>query len=231
MSPTWPPAGVHPVPIATLLRDARAEAARPGSRVSNRWKESLEQLASLRQSLVRLSATGSYSPAAYIKARGFVVLAHSVLEDYLEGMSLEVVDGAIKRWDADDRARTALVALLRYTSNSKVPEKFDGGPWGIRTAVKASRREFRGWVEQNNGIKEKDILRLLLPTGLKESDMGTSWLADMSELGSLRGRVAHKGMPPGATHPVDPKDATDTVEKVLPTLCRIDSKLIALRDE
>lgn len=220
-----------PVSVAVLLRGAKAESKKSDPRISTRWLESLEELALLRTTLIKVNATGSYPASAYVKARGFVVLAHGVIEGYVEGIALEVVDGAIKGFESDDKARTALLALLLYGHDGSVPDAFSGGPWGVRAALKTSRQRLRDWTEANNGIKEKDVLRLLLPTGLKESDMGSTWLTAMSELGELRGRVAHKGVPPGASHPVDPKDAADSVEKVLTTLCRLDSKLVALRDE
>lgn len=227
----WPPTGSTSASIIVLLGGARKESKKPTPQISTRWLESLEELALLRKTLIKVDATGSYSGAAYVKARGFVVLAHGVIEGYLEGIALEVVDGAIKRFMSDDKARTALLALLLYGHDGPVPDTFSGGPWGVRAALKTSRQRLRDWTEANNGIKEKDVLRLLLPTGLKESDMGSVWLAAMSELGELRGRVAHKGVPPGASHPVDPKDAVDSVEKVLTTLCRLDARLVALRDE
>lgn len=227
----WPPTASVPATISTLARAANKEAGRPTPKVSARWVDSLRQLADLRATLIRVSPTGAYAPSSYVKARGFVVLAHGVLEAYLEGIALEVVDSSIKNFNLDGRARTSLLALLGYAHDGTVPVSYSGGPWGVREALKASRQTLRNWTETNNGIKEKDLLRLLLPTGLKESDMGVAWLSDMSDLGSLRGRVAHHGMAPGAAHPIDPKDAVDHVEKVLPTLCRLDSKLVLLRDE
>lgn len=227
----WPPSGMVTRPISELVhRGRRAASARPAV-LSARWLESLEQLAALRSALIRIDPLGSYGGAAYIKARSFVVLAHAVLEDYVEGICVEVVDGAIKSFETDGRPRTALMALLRYAAGGDVPHSYVGGPWGLRASLNDSRQVLHAWTRQNNGIKQKDVLRLLLPTGLKESDMGPLWLAAMDALGELRGRVAHRGLPPGAVTPVDPKDALDQVEAVLGTLSRIDSKLVALRDE
>jgi hypothetical protein len=172
-----------------------------------------------------------YRPAEYARARAFVVLSHAVIEDYLEGMALEVVDKCVRAFGADSRPRTSLLALLSYGTRADVPSAFSGGPWGVRTLLTDSRQVLRGWTEANNGVTAKDVLRLLLPVGVKESDMGSVWLQSMDDLGSLRGRVAHKGNPPGAHAPVDPHDALDHVARVLPTLCRLDSRMCALRDE
>jgi hypothetical protein len=226
----WPPAGTRN-PLHKLARAAAAEAAAPTPTVSARLADSLAQLQVLRSTLVSISATGAYSPGAYIKARAFVVLAHGVIEEYLEGICLEVVDAALNAFNADGKARVALLALLHYTGTGEVPDSYVGGPWGIRKGLKGSRQVLFQWAEKNNGIKEKDVLRLLLPAGLKETDMTSGWLAAMSDLGEMRGFVAHRGHPQRAQTPVDPKDALDHVEAVVDTLCRIDAKLVMLRNE
>jgi hypothetical protein len=101
------------------------------------------------------------------------------------------------------------------------------GPWGIRNLLKDTRQVLRSWTEANNGVKAKDVLRLLLPVGVKETDMGSTRLQHMDDLGELRGRVAHHGNPPEAQAPVDPHDALDDLTRVLPTLCRLDTRMCA----
>lgn len=160
-----------------------------------------------------------------------MVLSHAVLEEYFEGICLEVVDAGIKAFKTDDRPRTSLLALLSYAAPGSVPAEFSGGPWGLRTQLTDGRQVLRQWAENNNGVKAKDLLRLLLPAGLKESDMGSAWLQHMDELGEMRGAVAHHGNPAGAKSLVDPGDALNHVERVLPTISRLDSRLCALRDE
>jgi hypothetical protein len=229
-TPRWPPLGTK-VHLRLLTKEAAVAASKATPSPSSRLVDALGQLEELRVTLIRINPTGIYTPGAYIRAGAFVVLAHSVIEDYLEGICLEVIDGALNAFMADGRARTAILALVHYTDSRSVPESNPGGPWGLRQGAKSCRQILFGWTKMNNGLKEKDVLRLLLPTGLKESDMTSRWLAAMSALGEMRGRVAHRGHIARAQTPIDPQDALDTVEAVAATLCRIDAKLVALRDE
>jgi hypothetical protein len=225
----WPPQGAGL--SLSQITAAAAAAATSASTVSDRLVDTLRQLEELSSALLAINPTATYARDEYLKARAFVVLAHGVIEDYLEGICLEVVDGALKSFNADGRPRTALLALVHYTGTGAVPDSYGGGPWGLRQGLGASRQRLFKWAADNNGIKEKDVLRLLLPTGLKETDMTGAWLEAMSDLGEMRGRVAHRGHPLRAQTPVDPKDALDHIEAITPTMCRLDAKLVALRDE
>lgn len=225
----WPPSGAS-LPLDQIAK-AATEAATSASGVSDRLVDALRQLQELSSALLTINSTATYTRDEYIEARAFVVLAHGVIEDYLEGICLEVIDGALKSFNSDGGARTALLALVHYTGTGVVPDSYGGGPWGLREGLVASRQRLFQWADNNNGIKEKDVLRLLLPTGLKETDMTSAWLAAMSNFGEMRGRVAHRGHPQRAQTPVDPEDALDHIEAITSTLCRLDAKLVALRDE
>jgi hypothetical protein len=226
---SWPPTGG--VDISTLTRGAKRDQRSAYPTVSDRCVAALDQIDELRRRLIRTNPTGSYTALEYIKARAFVVLSHGAIEDYLEGICIEVVDAAIASFQADSKPRTALMALLHYGGHGDPGIVSTGGPWEIREALKRSRKQLLAWRDSNNGVKQADVLRLLLPVGLKESDMGATWLQTMSELGELRGAVAHHGHGPTARNPLDVKDALVKVQVVLPTLCRVDARLVALRDE
>lgn len=230
MTTTWPPVG-DGYSLQQLASASSTAASSTPATVSTRFVDTLHQLQELRSTLISISKTGSYAPSAYLKARAFIVLTHGVIEEYLEKICLEVVDGALAAFSVDDKPRTALMALLHYTGVGDIPDAFGGGPWGIRKGLTTGRKVLFHWADANNGIKEKHLLRLLLPTGLKETDMGNQWLSAMSDFGEMRGRVAHYGHANRAQTPVSPNDALGQVQAVTPTLCRIDSKLVALRDE
>jgi hypothetical protein len=228
----WPPPLNSVNTISQLHANAAAALSVSPSIVSERMIDGLEQLVELEAELLPVvDPTGTYSDQQYIRTRSFTVLAHGVIEDYIEGICLEVIDSCINSFNADDKPRTALLGLLTYASNEEVGDELRSGRWGIREALDRARKTLDWRKRHNNGIKEKDILQLLLPTGLKESDMSTAWLRSMDEFGELRGTVAHKGRPPGAPRVVDPGDVRKLMDAVLGTLCRLDSKLVMLRDE
>lgn len=177
---------------------------------------------------------GQYSPAEYTDARAFVVLSHGVIEEYLERASLEVVDTALQSFDKDGKPRTALLSLLAHSpSATRVPpETHTGGSWLVGQHLHTARQALWSVVHRNHGLTERHLLSLLLPSGIRESELGAEWLQQMTNLGDTRGRVAHgSSRPPGAETPLDPGDAAQCVLVVLPGLCRVDSRLLQLRDE
>jgi len=228
---SWPPPLGQQPPVSALATAANTARVLNPPTASDRIALLLRELSTLRRQFIVVRQPPVYTDAEFARARAFVVLSHGAIEDYLEGIALEVVDKGIQAFRSDGRARTSLLALLGYGIKVDVPSSFSGGPWGMRTLLNDSRKVLRSWTEANNGVKAKDVLRLLLPVGVKETDMGNVWLQHMDDLGGLRGRVAHHGNPPGAQAPVDPQDALDHVARVLPTLCRLDARMCALRDE
>ena len=55
---------------------------------------------------------------------------------------------------------------------------------------------------KNHGIKEKNILGLLLPIRLSMSDINQTWLATIDSFGSDQGNTAHRSV--RAYQPPDP---------------------------
>lgn len=227
----WPPPIGHQFSISQLHKAARRANTPSTPKSSSRLVNTLAHLSDLRRQFIVVRQPPVYSGAEHNRARAFVVLSHAALEDYLEGIALEVVDSSLRAFKADQSPRTSLLALLTYAADAEPANAFAGGQWGIRGHLQDSRQALRQWTERNNGLKAKDVLRLLLPVGIKESDLGATWLQHMDDLGELRGRVAHKANLPGAQAPLDPHDALEAVARVLPNLCRVDAKLCALRDE
>lgn len=228
----WPPAG-SPTPSLRDLHfqalDVATSPYKEGVVVSERLVHTLESLCELSDALIEVAIPPVYEKPAYIRASAFMVLGHAALEDYVEGMALEVIDECIRGFRSDRRARIALMALSAYSSKFEVPEHFAGGPWHMEEVLREGRQRLFALTEANHGVRDSNLLSLWLPIGLKESDMGPSWLDEMRDFGTARGDFAHKR--PGAKRWLDPGEALQRVEKLLPPLCRVDARLCALRDE
>ena len=82
-------------------------------------------------------------------------------------------------------------------------------------------------IKKNHGIKEENLLEILLPVGISESQLDPLWLADMNAFGTARGDVAHRS---GTVYKViDPHLEFNTVQKLLPGLKKLDELLNKLR--
>lgn len=75
--------------------------------------------------------------------------------------------------------------------------------------------------KKNHGIKEANVLALLLPLGIDGSHLDTTLLADLTSFGGLRGAVAHKSSVRVTTY-ADPKSEYDTANQLVIALVSID---------
>lgn len=90
------------------------------------------------------------------------------------------------------------------------------------------------WKEQvyknNNGVKEGDILTLLLPLGISGKELDTTLLADLTSFGGSRGAVAHKSSV-RVTSYTDPKSEYDRANQLVSALETIDKLVGDALDE
>jgi len=87
------------------------------------------------------------------------------------------------------------------------------------------------WVRvENHGIKERNVLKLLLPVGIREHEIETAWLATIDSFGSDRGTTAHQSASKPQALP-DPKSELETVKAIVKGMIPIDRRLAELRAE
>jgi hypothetical protein len=176
--------------------------------------------------------TGSYEPAIYDRVRAFILLCHAELEDYLEQVAISVLNDAKAKWDLDGVARGALLAVLAFSKNRVTlpPGAVTPGPSTLRQVVDDCVAGFANDIfRSNHGIKEENVLALLLPVGIRETDISTTWLASMSSFAATRGSHAHRSA--SATTLPDPFDTLTNVIALAEGLRSLDLKLIGLRNE
>ena len=82
---------------------------------------------------------------------------------------LEVMRAVLARIDALNPKLNAYVTLAR------------------ESALAEAKKAYSKTVHDNNGIKEANLIRLLLPVGLRESQFPQGFLPDMETFGTRRG--------------------------------------------
>ena len=88
---------------------------------------------------------------------------------------------------------------------------------------------FKTSVENNHGIREKNLLSLLLPIGINSDDIDKVWLQEMDDFGKKRGEFAHQSASNYKTRqPPDPKNELEMVNRLLQGLTDIDRLLNGL---
>lgn len=183
--------------------------------------------------LPAINPVGNYSDVDYDRTRAYLLLCHAEIEACVEDLAGETLGKSVTRWSADNRARKALISLVAYhdpgfpaapASLTTPPQK---PPPNLKGRVGMAERTHRHRIQTNNGVKERDLLQLLLPVGVLESDLDPTWLLTMNSFGTQRGLLAHAAAH-GVAQPPDPRGAQNTVKAVLDGLEKVDDLLSKL---
>lgn len=191
-----------------------------------------------KQFLPKISPTGLYSDRQLARTLAYRVLAHAEIESYLEDRAWEVVLNAKRAWDSTGKTSRTLICLLGFSSltmdkppdtlNKPIRVSQDEHDKRLRISKKIalSVNSFRKVIDKNHGVKEANILALLLPIGIDSNDLDPAWLATMNTFGEKRGLVAHTSAM--TIQPPDPATELNTVQQITQELLRIDGLINTL---
>lgn len=184
----------------------------PPTIIEAKYRELVRRIQSLRRQFVpEYNAQGTYTLEEQDGIRAFVLLTHAALERYLEDVCSEVAQSSCTAWGVDGVPRHAVIALLGHGGQDvkDAPGELSDGPSSLRQTVERVRVAYRNRVFSNNGIKQKDVLGLLLPVGVLDHQIDAVWLASVDSFGSERGGHAH-----ASDAAQTPRDAADVVAQV-----------------
>jgi hypothetical protein len=202
---------------------------------SARLKELQTRVTELRKRSLpaEFNPTGAYSQRIFDRTRGFRLLAHAEIEACLEDLGVATVNAAYNAWSIDGKPRTTLVALMTFNDRNGlgVPPKLQrSGVGDLRQRLLDVRNDYVRWVKtENHGVREKNVLRILLPAGIREHEIDPAWLSTIDTFGSNRGATAHGAGRPQT--PPDPAQELETVKTIVDGLIPLDQHLSKLRLE
>jgi hypothetical protein len=178
------------------------------------------------------SATGDYTDRQLDHARGYRLLAHAEIEAFLEDRAQQVAIGSLKRFRLDGRPRHVLMNLLAFNlvqdevKLQKLKDVYATKTMYCGEAIGIVTTAFNRALAMNNGIREVNVLRVLLPLGLDPHLIDPAWLSTLDAFGLNRGEIAHKSM---KTHQqIDPQDELNTTHILLRGLEDLDTALSRL---
>lgn len=207
---------------------------------SSRYLQLRKQIDVLRQALLpaAFDLTGVYSDDVLTRALAFRVLAHAEIESFLEGRAWEAVNTALIAWKERRRAGRTLLALLAFNSaHGGEPPKSLGAPqpsqqrsWpdqvDLDKRVKNAATAYRRILEANHGVKEANIMPLLIPIGFNIEALDQALLNDLTAFGEARGDGAHRSS--SLQTAPDPKTEWMRVEALVSGLDDIDREMSTL---
>jgi hypothetical protein len=187
-----------------------------------------------KQFLPKINPIGTYSDRQLALTIAYRVLAHAEIEAYLEDRVKKLAIDAKKDWDNQGKTSRTLLSLLAFSGEmmdippdtlspvrgSKLvpPERIK-----IDKKIDSAINCFIRTINQNHGVKEANILSLLLPIGIDSDDLDSALLADLNTFGEQRGLVAHSSATSYRTRqPPDPADELNRVQQITQGLLQID---------
>jgi len=208
---------------------------------SPRYQEMKSNIRDLRGCLLPevFDPTGNYPDLGKVStlALSFRVLSHAEIESYIEDMAIAATETAWKAWDRYGVVTRTALSLLAFcgAEMSLPPETLQPKQnnqektWKERIDVGAKLRgaikSYNNYVKRkNHGIKEENILSILLPIGVRPEEINQTLLIDLNSFGESRGLAAHTNSK-RAQQGVDPKSELDKVLAILDSLVEIDSTI------
>ena len=165
-----------------------------------------------------ISPTGDYSDRKIALTVAYRVLAHAEIEAYLEDRVKEVALNAKTKWDSERKVNRTLLALVAFAKNPKTMSS-----QLLDEKISFSVSFFIHTISQNHGLKEANLLALLLPIGIDNSDLDSVMLATMNTFGDQRGLVAHSSQTfYKVTQPLNPSNELSRIEQITQQMMELD---------
>jgi hypothetical protein len=204
--------------------------------VRSEYFEMLRRIRLLRTELLpSTSSTASYTNGDVLRMLGFRLLTHAELEGFFEFCAEDLVDHYSTRLTngvLSGRMRRHLVLHSQMVDH--YPPRSLTFPVGIDSsqdkAIKGILRSHQNIIEGNNGISEKDVLKLFIPLGCETTFYDHSWLASLNALARARGEVAHNSAltPSASAQPTPENERSRLVEPLWGTRALI-AELLRLK--
>lgn len=205
---------------------------------SVRFRELQKRLSELRRHMLpaEFSATGNYRPRELDRARGFRLLAHAEIEAFIEDITFSVAKASVSKWVHQQVVSDTLFCLIAhyhsgFSIGSGQPATYpDVSRLKVKDAIQevvtVALKQYRAIHDNNHGVREENLCRLVLPIGVRKDDLDPLWITNLNEFGKSRGDVAHRAV--GVQQQIDPRTEWQVVNDLLNGLKQLDELVGAL---
>lgn len=206
---------------------------------SSRFRSLEKQLALLRKYFlpVKLDPIFVYNSRQTALARAYRVLSHAEIEAYVEERVAFVVKHSLSEWKRTGRVNRTILGLVAFCGKTMdvppdtlSPQKGQEKSWldrvELNKKIDSAAESFFYALRENHGIKEANILRLVIPIGVDQSSLDPAWLADMNSFGAMRGEAAHLSQTsPSVKNTPHPVEELARVNSLLNGLLKLDEEV------
>jgi hypothetical protein len=207
---------------------------------SLRFRQLLKELNRLKKQFLprKFSEINDYYERQLALTLAYRVFAHAEIESYLEDRVWDTVLAAKNIWDNQGKASRVLLCVIAFSGQEmeappdtitplKGNKNVSLEKLKISKKIDLAIRCFKSVIDQNHGIKETNLLKLLLPIGIDSDDLDQAWLANMNTFGEERGEIAHSSAIKTKQTP-NPADELKRVKQIIEELERVDQLITNL---
>jgi hypothetical protein len=153
------------------------------------------------------------------KLMSFRLLVHAEIEYFIEEYARVIVNTFLNNWTTRGNILPGLRYLFVYS-----PTKFESPNFvNINDRIRSCCQAFIARIDNNHGIKQKNIIALFVPLGVTQAYLDNGWLATMDSFGTRRGSYAHKSV--SVQTQIDKHTELNDLKIVLDGIKRVDVKL------
>ncbi|GLZ38369.1 HEPN domain-containing protein [Actinokineospora sp. NBRC 105648] len=161
------------------------------------WTEYRELLSRIRklskEFLPKISPTASYRDDQVRQMFAFRLSAHAEMEGFLELCAQELATELAMKNSKGILSKTVAELIVEHKEKCDFPPmSVTKRPKDIQDRVNKALNKVQGEISQNNGVSEKDVLKLFVPLGIDIDGSWHPWLNSMNDVSQARGRVAHR---------------------------------------
>jgi hypothetical protein len=178
------------------------------------------------------SPIGDYSETQLDYARGFRLLVHAEMEAYLEDRCRNTANSTLNQFRLDGKPKVITLNLLSFHPATPRPNEvrlkdlYASKKKHIFDAATTSNTTYNYVLENNHGIREVNLLRMLLPLGLDPADIDPAWMSTVDTFARNRGEVAHTSIK--TQQLINPQDELNTTQYILQGLEKLDALIAKL---
>jgi hypothetical protein len=187
---------------------------------------------------------GEYEEQVFTGVVAFRVLCHAAIEDYFEERVVEIAQRAQSLSANGDRVSKPAACLVAFSGiemRSPPPSLDPEQPnkkktWldaiDIKRKISNCATSFiRRIKTENHGIREKNLLSMLLPIGIDHSTIDKLALSELDNFGRSRGEFAHSTLHKHVTKKPNPEDEWKKVQVLLEMISVMDLQLDVIANE
>ncbi len=207
---------------------------------SQHYNQLKKQVTSLRRHLLpsKFDSSGQYRERVFTGVIAFRVLCHAAIEDYIEERVISIAVKAASHCKNTNKISEPAAHIASFGDEqfglppeTLVPPQSNqqkDWPYEIDLVARICKLSgnFVGFVKrQNHGIREKNLLRLLITIGLRHDDIDPVLVSELDNFGKLRGEVAHSSTIKHIRTCPNPEDELNRVNNLVSLLRELDRKL------